>query len=117
LRQPAYVAPDIGDSENRGIEHIRYRLDTKNLFAVNRWRGSTIGSRSSYFPNSSLSRCSVTNPEVSFLVERDAVGSRNARGKNGGVGRILGVWVKRVDRRGGIVNYKQIADLVERNSP
>ncbi len=98
------------------IDLIRHRLDTKNLFAVNRRRGSTVGSRSSYFPNSSLSRHSVTHPEVSFLIESDAVGSRNARGENGGVGRIVGAWVKRVNGPGGCVSYKQIADLVKRNS-
>src|SRR5262245_3312745 len=78
LRQHTDVTPDIGDSENRGIEHIRHRLDTKNLFAVNCGRGSTVGSRAGYFPNSSLSRSSVRNPEISSFVEGDTVGSWNA---------------------------------------
>jgi hypothetical protein len=116
LRQPTHVTSYTADSVDE-IDLIRQRLDAKNLFAVNRRRGSTVGFRSSYFPNSSLSRHSVTNPEVSFLIKGDAVGSRNARGKNGGVGRILGAWVKRVNGPGSCVSYKQIANLVKRNSP
>ena len=42
------------DSAGVEIDLVRHRLDTKNLFAVNRWRGSTVGARAGYFPNSSL---------------------------------------------------------------
>ena len=71
LRQRTDVTSDTANSISIEIDLIRHRLDAKNLFTVNRWRGCTVGSRSSYFPNSSLTRHSVTNPEVSLLIEGD----------------------------------------------
>src|SRR5262245_21273076 len=77
LRQQPDVTPYTADSVDE-IDFVRHRLDTKYFFTVNRWRGCTVGSRSSYFPNPSLTGQSVTSPEVSLLIEGDADRSRNA---------------------------------------
>src|ERR1700752_4574087 len=114
-RQQTDITPYTADTVDQ-IDLIRERLDAKNLFTINRWSGCTVGSRSSYFPNSSPRRHSVISPEVSVLIEGDAVGPRNAGGENGGDGRILDAWVKCVNVAAGgrgliaaSVNHKQLA--------
>src|SRR5215510_8409278 len=80
IGQRTDITPYTANSISIEINCVCHRLDTKYFFTA------PIGIHCVFthttprcnLPNSSLSRYSVTNSEVSLLVEGDPVGSRNA---------------------------------------
>src|SRR5678816_2297659 len=66
--QPTDIAPYTANAIDE-VDLARHRLNTKHLFAVDRGRRTTIGSRSGYFPHSAPTGTPVARPKISKPIE------------------------------------------------